>query len=172
MSSTYWLVAGWRSRFAVLASPRTVAHGDRDVNVPGSSFRALALGVELLGALHFLYFLSCFRSPYPLPLLASPKSHVRPEEKKSARCCWFESRNDSEFIARNSAFYRPNLLSYWSITFYVDDTSLPVRNVSSPHTCIFDINFLHNYHGVTNSVVPSSRLPRAPYTNTYFMHYS
>ena len=35
---------------AVLAGPRTVAHGDRDRDVPGSSFRALALGVELLGA--------------------------------------------------------------------------------------------------------------------------
>ena len=31
-----------------------------------------------------------------------------PQMKKSARCCRFKSHNDSEFINRNSAFYRPN----------------------------------------------------------------
>ena len=50
MSSTYWLVASRRNRLAVLAGPRTVAHRARDVDIPGSSSRALALGVELLGA--------------------------------------------------------------------------------------------------------------------------
>ena len=50
MSSAYWLVAGRRSGLAMPVGPRTVAHRDRDVDVPGSSFRALALGVELLGA--------------------------------------------------------------------------------------------------------------------------
>ena len=50
MLSAFWLVVGRRSGFAVLAGPRTVAHEDRDRDVPGSSFRALALGVELLGA--------------------------------------------------------------------------------------------------------------------------
>ena len=33
----------------------------------------------------------------------------RKKEKKSARCCQLESRNDLEFIARNSAFYRPKI---------------------------------------------------------------
>ena len=88
--------------------PPTVAHGPRDVDIRGAYFRAFALGVELLGALHFLYFPSCFCSPYHHPLLAGAKSHVRPQEKKSVWCCRFESRNDSEFIAQNSAFYRPN----------------------------------------------------------------
>ena len=50
MSSAYWLVEGRLSGLAVLTGPRTVALGDRDVDVPGSSFRALALGAELLGA--------------------------------------------------------------------------------------------------------------------------
>ena len=50
MSSAYWLVAGQRSGLAVLAGPRTVARGDRDIDVPGMSFRALALDVELLEA--------------------------------------------------------------------------------------------------------------------------
>ena len=50
MSSAYWLVVGRRNGLAVLAGPRTVAHRDRDGDVPGSSFRALTLGVKLLGA--------------------------------------------------------------------------------------------------------------------------
>ena len=54
MSSAYWLVAGQRNRLAVLAGPRTVAQRAGDVDIPGSSSRALALGVELLGAFIFL----------------------------------------------------------------------------------------------------------------------
>ena len=50
MSSDYGLVAGWRSGLAVLAGPRTVAHGAGDVDIPGSSSHGLALGDELLGA--------------------------------------------------------------------------------------------------------------------------
>ena len=34
------------------------------------------------------------------PLLSGPQALVRPQEKKLARCCRFESHNDSEFIAR------------------------------------------------------------------------
>ena len=34
----------------MLRGPCTVAHGVREVDIPGSSFCALALGVELLGA--------------------------------------------------------------------------------------------------------------------------
>ena len=50
-----------------------------------------------------------FRSPYHRPLASGPQAHVPPQEKKLARCCRFKSRNDSEFIAQNSAFYRPKL---------------------------------------------------------------
>ena len=35
-------------------------------------------------------------------------SMFRPQEKKSARCCRFESLSDSGFIAPNLAFYRPH----------------------------------------------------------------
>ena len=83
MSSTYWLEAGWRNRLAVLAGPLTVAYGAGDVDIPGSSSRALTLVVELLGPnTSFIFFL--LLSPYHRPLLTGPKSHVRPQEKKSA----------------------------------------------------------------------------------------
>ena len=36
-----------------------------------------------------------------------PNPMFRPQEKKSARCCRFESLSDSGFIAPNLAFYRP-----------------------------------------------------------------
>ena len=110
MSSAFWLVEGQRSGSAVLADPRIVVQGAGDVKNPDSSSRVFPLGVGLLGAQYFFYFLNRFRSNH-WPPLASPESHVRPQEKKSARCCRFESRNDSEFIAQNSAFYRPKSLS-------------------------------------------------------------
>ena len=109
MSSAFWLVACRRSGFAVLVDPRTVVHGAGDVNNPDSSSRVPALGVGLLGAQYFFTFFIRFLSPYHRPLLSGSQAHVRPQEKKSARCCRFESRNDSEFIARNSAFYRPKI---------------------------------------------------------------
>ena len=48
----------------------------------------------------------------PIPFLVGPfiSSRIpcfRPQEKKSARCCRFESLRDSGFIAPNLAFYRP-----------------------------------------------------------------
>ena len=48
----------------------------------------------------------------PNSLLSRPVCIVlnpmfRPQEKKSARCCRFESLSDSGFIAPNLAFYRP-----------------------------------------------------------------
>ena len=51
-----------------------------------------------------------FIFPFPSyhPLLAGPESNCHPQMKKSVRCCRFKSHNDSEFIAQNSAFYRPN----------------------------------------------------------------
>ena len=38
---------------------------------------------------------SHFRSPYHCPLVSGPQAHFCPKEKKSARCCRFESCNDS-----------------------------------------------------------------------------
>ena len=40
--------------------------------------------------------------------LYRPKFHVSSQEKKSVRCCRFESLRDSGFIAQFLAFYRPN----------------------------------------------------------------
>ena len=48
--------------------------------------------------------------PIPLVLMPFVSSQVPsfvPQEKKSARCCRFESLSDSGFIAQNLAFYRP-----------------------------------------------------------------
>ena len=47
-----------------------------------------------------------------IPFLVGPFVSSRipcfvPQEKKSARCCRFESLSDSGFIAPNLAFYRP-----------------------------------------------------------------
>ena len=50
MSSPFWLVAGRRNGLAVLMCPRTVVHGAGDIDVPGSSSRASAMDVKLLGA--------------------------------------------------------------------------------------------------------------------------
>ena len=41
------------------------------------------------------------------PVYIVPNPMFRPQEKKSARCCRFESLSDSGFIATNLAFYRP-----------------------------------------------------------------
>ena len=77
----------------MLADPRTFVHGAGGVvNLDSSS----------------LLSVTRFRSPYHRHLSSGPQAHVRPQEK-SARCCQFEIRNNSEFIARNSAFYRPKL---------------------------------------------------------------
>ena len=62
------------------------------------------------GALRLLYFLSFYNCPDSLvsmPLVSSQVSSFVPQEKKSARCCRFESLSDSSFIAQNMAFYRP-----------------------------------------------------------------
>ena len=62
------------------------------------------------GALRFLYFLSFYNRPGSLISMPSVSSQVPsfvPQEKKSARCCRFESLSDSGFITQNMAFYRP-----------------------------------------------------------------
>ena len=68
------------------------------------------LGSPSTGALHLLYFLSFYNRPDSLvlmPLVSSQVPSFVPQEMKSARCCRFESLNDSGFIAQNMAFYRP-----------------------------------------------------------------
>ena len=75
---------------------------------PGSIPHVYALIIGLPGGPNTsLISFTRFCSPYHRPLASGPQAHVRPQEKKSARCCRFESHNDSEFIARNSTFYRP-----------------------------------------------------------------
>ena len=66
-------------------------------------------GVCETGALCWLYVLS-FYNPNSLisrPFVSSQIPCFVPQEKKSARCCRFESLSDSGFIAPNMAFYRP-----------------------------------------------------------------
>ena len=41
------------------------------------------------------------------PVCIVPNPMFCPQEKKSARCCRFESLSDSAFIAPNLAFHRP-----------------------------------------------------------------
>ena len=125
----------------MLANPHTVVHGAGGVDNPDSSSRVPAPGVGLLGEQYFFTFLSRYHSPYHHPLMSGPQAHVRPQVKNSARCSRFESRNDSEFIARNSTFYRPKITLHWSITYHVTNTSLPVRDFSSRRTCIFNTDF-------------------------------
>ena len=107
ISSAYWLVAGRRNGLAMIAGPRTAVQGARDVDVLGSYlvlnyWRPNTPFISLVASVPLIYH---------RPLSAGPKSHVCPQEEKSARCCRFESHNDSEIIARNSAFYRANKLS-------------------------------------------------------------
>ena len=62
------------------------------------------------GALCLLYVLSFYNRPGSLismPLVSSQVPSLFPQEKKSARCCRFESLSDSGFIAPSMAFYRP-----------------------------------------------------------------
>ena len=62
------------------------------------------------GALCWLYVLSFYNRPDSLisrPFVSSQVPCLVPQEKKSARCCRFESLSDSGFIAPNMAFYRP-----------------------------------------------------------------
>ena len=58
------------------------------------------------GSMSFLFII------IQIPFLVGPFVSARipcfvPQEKKSARCCRFESLSDSGFIAPNLAFYRP-----------------------------------------------------------------
>ena len=67
-------------------------------------------GVCKIGALCWLYVLSFYNHPDSLISTSFVSSQVPcfvPQEKKSARCCRFESLSDSGFIAPNMTFYRP-----------------------------------------------------------------
>ena len=67
-------------------------------------------GVCETGALCWLYLLSFYNRPNSLisrPFVSSQIPCFVSQEKKSARCCRFESLSDSGFIAPNMAFYRP-----------------------------------------------------------------
>ena len=67
-------------------------------------------GVCETRALCWLYVLSFYNRPDSLisrPFVSSQIPCFVPQEKKSARCCRFESLSDSGFIAPNMAFYRP-----------------------------------------------------------------
>ena len=67
-------------------------------------------GVCETGALCWLYVLSFYNRPNSLlsrPIVSSQIPCFVPQEKKSARCCRFESLRDCGFIAPNMAFYRP-----------------------------------------------------------------
>ena len=58
----------------------------------------------------WLYILSFYNHPDSLisrPFVSSQVPCFVPQEKKSARCCCFESLSDSGFSAQNMAFYRP-----------------------------------------------------------------
>ena len=62
------------------------------------------------GALCWLYVLPFNNRPDSLisrPFVSSQVPCFDPQEKKSAKCCRFESLSDSGFIAPNMAFYRP-----------------------------------------------------------------
>ena len=67
------------------------------IPVPRSSFRFL---VPHYGSNLQIYHISMPRVWFQVPSFI-------PQEKKSARCCRFESLSDSGFIAPNMAFYRP-----------------------------------------------------------------
>ena len=61
------------------------------------------LGSPSAGALRLLYFLSFYNlldSIISMPLVSSHVPSFVTQEKKSARCCCFESLSDSGFIAQ------------------------------------------------------------------------
>ena len=145
----------------MLANPCTVVHGAGDLVNPDSSSRVSALGVGLLGVQHFLTFVHSFL----FPLSSSPS--VFPKRRSQQGVVDSKGRNDYEFIARNSAFYRPKTRSHWTITYHVTNTSLPVWDFSSRHTYIFDNGyFTHLLH---LSRRPLSRCPliQIPYLTHY-----
>ena len=90
-----------------------------------------------------LYVLSFYNRPNSListPLVSSQVQSFVPQEKKSARCCRFESLRDSGFIAPNMAFYR----------LYKARTEISLAGPRSP-------GLLHYLHKVVGYLVPCPR---------------
>ena len=160
MSSALWLVEGRRNGLAALAV-LVLSHTG-----PGTSTSQVRPLVLAPWASNYwgpnTSLISLVAS---VPLLAGPKSHYYPQEKKSARCCRFESHNDSEFIAWNPAFYRPKSLSIgqlhttWLIRHFLCEISRPLIHAFLTLTIS---HILHNYQRVTRSVVPSHPRPIIP----------
>ena len=87
---------------------------DRTVRSGHPYLISLSLGGECslldLGPMLVPMFFPFYDRPNSLlsrPVCIVPNPMSRPQEKKSVRCCRFESLNDSGFIAPNLAFYRP-----------------------------------------------------------------
>ena len=75
--------------------------------VPGGGGGGGGGGICETGALCWLYVLSFYNRPNSLisrPFVSSQVPCFVPQEKKSARCCRFESLSYSGFIAPNMAF--------------------------------------------------------------------
>ena len=151
----------------MLVDPRTFVH--RAGGVSSNRVQSLmfyALSVRLPGggggANTSLLSFTPFCSPYHRPLVSGLQAHVCPQDKKSARCCRFESHNDSEFIARNSAFYRPKLALIgelhitWPIRHFRCRISRPVVHTFLTLTMLY---IFHTYHS-------SSRHPSVSSTVT------
>ena len=103
----------------MLAGSRPFLHGAGDDGVPRYSFLcAPVLDIEPLGPNTSFIFFICPNSPVMVPFYLVPSPIFRPQEKKSARCCQFESPSDSGFVAQNSACYRPNKTFDWSIVHH------------------------------------------------------
>ena len=96
---------------AILVGSVAAERSYRALGTPAPEFPILGGGGSTrpgpyAGSMSFLFII------VPIPFLVGPfvSSRIpcfRLQEKKSARCCRFESLSDSGFIAPNLAFYRP-----------------------------------------------------------------
>ena len=105
-------VRGPKSTVPLSAIPGGSVAAERSYRTSGALTPVFPVpgGVCKTGALCWLYVLSFYNRPDSLisrPFVSSQVPCVVPQEKKSARCCRFESLSDSGFIAPNMAFYRP-----------------------------------------------------------------
>ena len=106
-------VRGPKSTSPSSAIPGGSVAAERSYRVSGALtpvFPVPGGGVCETGALCWHYVLSFYNrldSLISRPFVSSQVPCFVPQEKKSARCCRFESLSDSGFIAPNMAFYRP-----------------------------------------------------------------
>ena len=108
----------------------------------------------------------------PSYLVPSPIFH--PLVKQSASCCRFESPNDSEFIAQNSVFYRPDHVSDWSIRHHVADISGNIISHLSRrfvHSFLTQLIYTFNIWSLVWQVLvpPSSHHPIVPLSRHSFV---